>query len=89
MVQAALTGQGVVLARLPLVAESVANGDLIEVLPQQQRMDSPMAYWLLVGPRSAARPEIRAFCAWLEQQARATRETIGEVAEKDGISEGD
>ena len=33
MVQAALTGQGVVLARLPLVAESMANGDLIEVLP--------------------------------------------------------
>jgi LysR family glycine cleavage system transcriptional activator len=33
MVQAALTGQGLVLARLPLVAESLANGDLIEVLP--------------------------------------------------------
>ena len=33
MVQAALTGQGVVLARLPLVAESLATGDLVEVLP--------------------------------------------------------
>ena len=33
MVQAALTGQGVVLARLPLVAESLANGDLVEPLP--------------------------------------------------------
>ena len=28
MVQAALTGQGVVLARLPLVAESLANGEI-------------------------------------------------------------
>jgi LysR family glycine cleavage system transcriptional activator len=61
MVQAALTGQGLVLARLPLVAESLANGDLIEPLPRQ-RLDSPMAYWLLVGPRSAQRPEIKAFC---------------------------
>jgi DNA-binding transcriptional LysR family regulator len=79
MVQAALTGQGVVLARLPLVAESMANGDLVEVLPGS-RMDSPMAYWLIVGPRSAARPEIRAFCNWLQQQAQTTRETIGEAA---------
>ena len=29
MVQAALTGQGVVLARLPLVAEALAYGDLV------------------------------------------------------------
>ena len=46
MVQAALAGQGVVLARLPLVAEALAHGDLIEVLPQT-RMNSPMAYWLI------------------------------------------
>jgi DNA-binding transcriptional LysR family regulator len=84
MVQAALTGQGVVLARLPLVAESLANGDLIEALPHQ-RMDSPMAYWVIVGPRSEARPEIKAFCAWLQAQARATRETIGEVPDPDTV----
>ena len=82
MVQAALTGQGVVLARLPLVAESMANGDLIEVLPGA-RMASPMAYWLIIGPRSAARPEIRAFCDWLQAQAQATRTTIGEVPDPD------
>jgi LysR family glycine cleavage system transcriptional activator len=84
MVQAALTGQGVVLARLPLVAESLANGDLIEALPQQ-RMDSPMAYWVIVGPRSESRPEIKAFCHWLAAQAKATRETIGEVPDPDTV----
>lgn len=78
MVQAALTGQGLVLARSSLIAESLANGDLVEVLPQH-RMDSPMCYWLITGPRSAPRPEIQAFCDWLETQAAATRETIGEV----------
>src|SRR5919205_222120 len=67
MVQAALTGQGIVLARLPMVAESLANGDLIEPLPKM-RMDSPMAYWLVVGPRSGQRPEIQAFIAWLIAQ---------------------
>jgi DNA-binding transcriptional LysR family regulator len=64
----------VVLARLPLISENLAHGDLVEVLPHT-RMDSPMAYWLIVGPRSAARPEIRAFCDWLNTQAEATRNT--------------
>jgi LysR family glycine cleavage system transcriptional activator len=84
MVQAALTGQGVVLARLPMVAESLANGDLVEPLPNL-RMDSPMAYWLIIGPRSAQRPEIKAFCDWLMAQSKATRETIGEVPDPDTI----
>ena len=57
MVQAALAGQGVVLARSTLIAENLANGDLVEVLPQH-RLDSPMTYWLIVAERSAQRPEI-------------------------------
>ena len=84
MVQAALTGQGVVLARLPLVAESLANGDLVEPMPQQ-RMDSPMAYWLVIGPRNPQRPEVKAFCEWLLQQSKATRQTIGEVPDPDTV----
>jgi len=84
MVQAALTGQGVVLARLPLVAESLANGDLIEPLPKL-RMDSPLTYWLIVGPRSAQRPEIKSFCEWLMAQAKTTRITVGEVPDPDTI----
>ena len=84
MVQAALTGQGVVLARSSLIAESLANGDLVEVLPHH-RMDSPMAYWLITGPRSAPRPEIQAFCEWLQAQAATTRETIGEVPDPDTV----
>ena len=75
--QAALTGQGVALARMPLVADSLASGDLVEVLPGT-RLDSPMVYWLIVGPRSNQRPEIKAFCTWLQKQAQTTRETIGE-----------
>lgn len=78
IVQAALTGQGIALARMPLVADSLASGDLVEVLPQA-RLDSPMAYWLIVGQRSASRPEIKAFCDWLTVQAEITRQAIGEA----------
>jgi DNA-binding transcriptional LysR family regulator len=84
MVQAALTGQGVVLARLPMVAEALANGDLIEPLPRM-RMDSPMAYWLILGPRSGGRPEIKAFCDWIMAQGKATRQTVGEVPDPDTV----
>ena len=74
--QAALTGQGVALSRMPLIADSLANGGLMEVLPGT-RLESPLAYWLIVGPRSGQRPEIAAFCAWLRRQAQTTRETLG------------
>jgi LysR family transcriptional regulator, glycine cleavage system transcriptional activator len=84
MVQAALTGQGVVLARLPLIAEALAAGDLVEPLPDK-RLESPMAYWLLVGPRSSARPEVMAFCEWLKTQAAVTRQAIGDVADADTV----
>ncbi len=86
IVQAALSGQGLALARMPLIADALAAGDLVELLPNH-RLDSPLAYWLLVGPRSAHRPEIKAFCAWLEIQAKATREAVGDVPDPD--TEGD
>jgi LysR family glycine cleavage system transcriptional activator len=84
IVQAALTGQGVALARLPLVAQSLANGDLVEPLAQV-RLDSPLAYWMMKAPRGVERPEVKAFCDWLLREAQATREAIGEVPDPDTV----
>ncbi len=86
--QAALTGQGIALARMPLVADSLASGDLVEVLPNM-RLESPMVYWLIVGPRAAARPEIVAFCHWLQVQAALTRVAIGDVTDPDTLANPD
>ena len=86
--QAALAGQGVALARLPLVADSLASGDLVEPLPGR-RLDSSLAYWLLVGPRSAQRPEVQAFCDWLRAEARLTRKTIGDEPDADTMAGAD
>jgi DNA-binding transcriptional LysR family regulator len=77
MVQAALNGQGIVLARPPLIAESLASGDLIEVLPDA-RNDSPMAYWLLVNHNQAPSEQVKAFCDWVTTQANETLIAIGE-----------
>ena len=84
IVQAALTGQGVALARLPLVAQSLANGDLVEPLAQT-RVDSPLAYWLMKAPRGAERPQVTAFCDWLLKEAQRTREAIGDVPDPDTV----
>ena len=88
IVQAALTGQGVALARLPLVAESLASGALVEPLPHT-RLDSPLAYWLMVAPRSVQRPEVKAFCDWLLAQAAETRKAIGDVPDPDTLDHPD
>lgn len=69
IIQAAQSGQGIALSRLPLVADSLVSGELVEVLPQL-RLDSPMAYWLIANERSQQQPEVAAFSEWLLAQAR-------------------
>ncbi|MFN3493575.1 MAG: LysR substrate-binding domain-containing protein [Hydrogenophaga sp.] len=84
IVQATLTGQGVALARLPLVAESLASGALVEPRPHT-RLDSPLVYWLMPAPRSLQRPEVKAFCDWLLAQAALTRKAIGDEPDPDTV----
>ena len=78
IVQAALADQGVALCRMPLIADHLAKQDLIELLPTE-RLETPLAYWLIVGARSDQRPEVMAFCEWLIAQAALTRDTVGEI----------
>lgn len=77
-VQAALAGQGVALARLALVGEALARGELAEPFGPQARIVTPYAYWLLIAPARRDRPEVRRFADWLRAQAEATRQVLGE-----------
>ena len=82
-VQAALAGQGVALARMALVAEPLARGDLIEPFGPAGRVGSPYAYWLITTNTGRSREEVMQFRQWLETRAQGTREAIGD----DGASE--
>jgi LysR family glycine cleavage system transcriptional activator len=42
-------------------------------------------YWLIVGPRNAARPEVAAFCDWRKAQALLTREAVGDIPDADTV----
>lgn len=88
-VQAALAGHGVALARLALVHEMLARGDLVEPFGPTHRHQVPWLYWLvpLAGAGEPPRPEVRAFMAWVRAQAALTRVAIGDVpdAEADAL----
>ena len=77
-VQAALAGHGVALARVALVFEALQRGELVEPFGAEGRMASPYLYWLVVAPRSRARPEVVQFCHWVLAQAADTRKAVGE-----------
>jgi len=72
-VQAALTGHAIALGRLPLVAEALAQGDLIEPFGAAGRMTSSYAYWLVPTASGQSRPEVAEFARWLLAQAEETR----------------
>lgn len=76
-IQAALSGQGVALARVALVQESLQRGELVEPFGAAGRITSPYSYWLVRWPSWRDTPELRAFEQWLLQQAAATRAALG------------
>lgn len=78
-VQAALAGQAVTLARVPLVAESLARGELVEPFGPAGRLPVPTAYWLSVSRQGQQRPEVLQFAEWVRAQGAATRRAIGEA----------
>ena len=78
-VQAALGGQGVALARVALVADLLARGDLVEPFGAAGRIPVPTAYWLITTESSRGRPEVAQFCEWIGARAADTRRAIGEA----------
>ncbi len=78
-VQAAISGQALSLARLPLVTEALARGELVEPFGPGARLTVPTTYWLAASPLGLARPEVQAFAQWLREQAAQTRAAIGEA----------
>jgi LysR family glycine cleavage system transcriptional activator len=61
--QAAARGLGVAMGRLPLVADELAAGTLVQVLGPPHRCAT--GYWFVAGRESLVRPEVVAFRNWL------------------------
>jgi len=66
-VQAAVRGQGVVLARSPFVDDLVASGDLIAPFPKL-RMPTGYQYALIANVNTRETPHVSAFCSWIRAE---------------------
>ncbi len=75
-VQGALAGQGVALARMAMVHEHLARGELVEPFGPEGRIDSPAAYWLMPLPGARLTPELQAFLAWVRTEAQLTAKAL-------------
>lgn len=66
-VAAAVAGQGVVIGRLPLLAELVRQKKL--VTPFRSPAASRRGYFVILAPHAAHNPSARAFADWLQAEA--------------------
>jgi LysR family glycine cleavage system transcriptional activator len=68
VLQAAIEGQGVALARSIMVADDVAAGRLVRLFPEIEHA-SALAYYVVYQPEHAALPKLVAFRDWLVREA--------------------
>jgi LysR family transcriptional regulator, glycine cleavage system transcriptional activator len=75
-VQGAVAGQGVALARLPMVHDLLERGDLVEPFGPAGRIPGETCYWLILLPQARMRPALKAFADWVREEAARTRAAI-------------
>ncbi|MDE2208787.1 MAG: transcriptional regulator GcvA [Betaproteobacteria bacterium] len=69
LLQAAVEGQGVALARTSLIGNDLANGVLVRAFDIS--VPSPHRYFLVYPPRMADSPKLAAFRRWLKDEIAA------------------
>lgn len=74
-VVAALAGQGVVIGRMPLLADMLQDGRL--VAPFGGSAASQRGYFIVTGPRFADNPDAQDFVRWLREEAEAELRPAG------------
>jgi LysR family glycine cleavage system transcriptional activator len=72
VLQAAVDGQGIALARSVMAADDIAAGRLVRLFPELN-YPSPLAYYIVYRTESATLPRLVAFRDWLLSEAASTR----------------
>lgn len=71
VIQAAINGQGIALARAALVRDDIANGLLVRLFPKIS-LPIEWAYYLVHSEDAQSRAQVQAFLEWIVLQARAS-----------------
>ena len=75
VIDAAVDGQGVALARTTLAAWDLLNGRLVQ--PFRQRCRTAKTYWIVCPKATAKLPKIVAFSDWLLAEAAEDARQLG------------
>jgi LysR family glycine cleavage system transcriptional activator len=78
VIDAAINGQGVGLARSTLAAWDLINKRLVAPFPVSLPLAS--AYWIVAPQATAELPKIATFRSWLLAEAEADRNQVGKLA---------
>jgi LysR family transcriptional regulator, glycine cleavage system transcriptional activator len=73
LIEAALRGQGVGLARWSLALDELAAGRLVRPFPKARSLPTGVAYYLAAPRESLRRPAVAAFRDWIRAEAEALR----------------
>jgi LysR family transcriptional regulator, glycine cleavage system transcriptional activator len=73
IVEAALRGQGVALARWSLAVDELAAGRLVRPFPRAARLPTGLAYYFVTPRENLRRREISDFRDWIRKEARVLR----------------
>ena len=75
MIQAAVSGEGVALGRLPLMSQQIEDGTLVAPFEKARGRGrgtvSTRAYFIVVPAAARGRPEVQHFTGWLLAEAQA------------------
>ena len=73
LMQAAVDGQGIALARSSLIGNDIANGVLVRLFDLE--VPSAFRYYLVYPPRLADSPKLQRFRAWLREEVERDAKT--------------
>ncbi|MGI9336377.1 MAG: transcriptional regulator GcvA [Gammaproteobacteria bacterium] len=82
LIQAAIAGQGVALARAVLAADALADGRLVR--PFRLNLPTEYAYYIVCPQDSAEQPKVKAFRDWLLEEtkdASTVSDTVSRASE--------
>jgi len=74
LVEAALRGHGVALARRSLVLDELASGRLVLAFPRLAPLPTGLAYYLVAPRENLRRPPVAAFWDWIKRESAVLRE---------------
>lgn len=75
-IEAALSACGLAIGRLPLIADRLTKGELLEPFGDGARVGAPYAYWLIVPSTAERDAHHDLLIDWIRDEAEMTRQSM-------------